>query len=133
MQRNPSGVATHNFHDQGAVMTFGGGVQAINGFGGDIDCCVKTERVVGSLKVVVDGLGNAHHFDTGCFEQMCAAEGALTTDNDENIHLIVGQNLHDGRQVLRYGCRGYSRASQNCSAARQDATHLIYAEFNDIA
>ncbi|CAB4617213.1 unannotated protein [freshwater metagenome] len=114
-------------------MTFGRGVQAINGFGGNVDGCVKTERVIGSLKVVVNGLRNAHHIDPGCLKKVCSAEGALATDNDQNIDLVIGQNFHDGLQVLSHGCRGYSGASQNGSAARQDATHLIYAEFNNIA
>ena len=57
---DPAGVAAHDFDDDDAVVRVGGGVDAIDGFGGDHDCGVEAEGRVGAADVVVDGLGDAH-------------------------------------------------------------------------
>src|SRR5215471_3257734 len=58
MKRNPARVAAHDFNEHDAMMAFGGGVKAVDGFGGNDDGGVETERHVGGGKIVVDGLGN---------------------------------------------------------------------------
>ena len=57
-------VAAHDFHHHDAIVGFGGGVHAVDGFGGDVDGCVKSESVVGSGQVVVDRLWDANHLDS---------------------------------------------------------------------
>ncbi len=59
VERDPAGVASHHFHDHDAVMRFGGGVDAVDGVGCDVDGGVKAEGDLGGGEVIVDGLGNA--------------------------------------------------------------------------
>ena len=60
---DPAGVAAHDFDDLDAGVGFGGGVEAVDGFGGDGDGGVEAEADVGAGEVVVDGLGNADDVD----------------------------------------------------------------------
>src|SRR5215471_14709711 len=57
---DPSGVAAHDFDHHDALMRFGGGVNAIDGFHRGVDGGVEAETEVGAAEIVVDGLGNAH-------------------------------------------------------------------------
>src|SRR5699024_5413486 len=57
MQRNPANVAAHDFNNQNTVVGFRRGVQPVNGVGGNGDGGIKTEGVVGSVDVIVNGLG----------------------------------------------------------------------------
>jgi len=46
------------------MMTFGGGVKTVDGFGGDdLGGGVKTKSDFASVKIVVDGFGDAHDVD----------------------------------------------------------------------
>src|ERR1700744_955754 len=56
---DPARVTPHHLADDYAVVRFGGGMQPVNGFGGDRDCGVKAEAGVGAAEVVVDGLRHA--------------------------------------------------------------------------
>ena len=56
---DPAGIAAHDFNDDDAVVRVGGGVDAVDGLGGDHDGGVEAEGLVGAADVVVDGLGNA--------------------------------------------------------------------------
>ncbi len=47
MPCNPAGVTSHNFDDEYTVMTLRRRVQSIDGFSGNGDGGVKTERVIG--------------------------------------------------------------------------------------
>src|SRR5699024_12735829 len=59
MQRNPANVAAHDFNNQNTVVGFRRGVQPVNGVGGNGDGGIKTEGVVGSVDVIVNGLGKS--------------------------------------------------------------------------
>ena len=58
VQGDPAGVTPHNFDYEHPVVALGRCVEAIDGLGGDRDRRVESERVVGSIQVVVDGLGH---------------------------------------------------------------------------
>ena len=60
---DPARVAAHHLHHHHPVVALGGGVQAVDGVGGDLHRGLEAEREVGGGEVVVDGLGHAHHRD----------------------------------------------------------------------
>ena len=60
---DPAGIAAHDFDDLDARVGFGGGVEAVDRFGGDGDGGVETEAGVGAGEIVVDGLGDADAVD----------------------------------------------------------------------
>src|SRR6185437_7704163 len=53
---DPAGIAAHDFDDDDAIVRVGGGVDAVDGLGGDHDRGVVAEGGVGAADVVVDGL-----------------------------------------------------------------------------
>jgi hypothetical protein len=60
---DPAGIAAHHFNHDHAIVRVGGGVDAVDGLGGDGHGRVVAEGGVGAADVVVDGLGNAHGLD----------------------------------------------------------------------
>ena len=63
VQRDPAGVPAHHLDDERAVVRLGGGVQAVDRLGRDVDRGVEAEGVVGRVEVVVDGLRHADDAD----------------------------------------------------------------------
>ena len=44
-------------------MGLGGGMHAVNGFGGDVDGSIESECEIGAGQIVINGLGDADDFD----------------------------------------------------------------------
>src|SRR5215470_13706290 len=57
---DPAGIAAHHFHNDHAVVRFGGGVNAINCAGGDVDSSVEAKREVSACEIIIDGFRHAH-------------------------------------------------------------------------
>src|SRR5690606_23393410 len=62
MQGNPANVAAHYLGHHAAVVRVASGAQTVNGFYGDLVSGIETERVIGGVQVIIDGLGNANNW-----------------------------------------------------------------------
>ena len=60
LQRDPAGIASHDFDSHDPVMRFGGGVDFVDRIGGRVQGGVKAEGHVGGGQVVIDGLRNPY-------------------------------------------------------------------------
>ena len=65
IQCNPARIATHHLNHDHAIVSFGGGMDAVNCFTHYVAGRIETEGVVGSTQIIVDGLGDANHLDPG--------------------------------------------------------------------
>ena len=59
---DPARIATHHFHHHDTVMSFRGGVHAVDGLSDNVDRGIESESVVGAGEIIVDRLGNAYYF-----------------------------------------------------------------------
>ena len=96
MPCDPARITSHDLDDEYAVMTFGRGVQTIDGFSGNRDGGVETERVVGGAQIVIDSLWYAHDRESDRGEFGRHAQGVLTPDHDKTfdthaIHRVENQ------------------------------------------
>jgi hypothetical protein len=57
VERDPAGIAPHEFDEHDTVVTLGGGMESINGFRGRADCGVKPDGHGGPAHIVVDRFG----------------------------------------------------------------------------
>ena len=57
MKSDPACIAAHDFAEHGAMTAFGSGVKAVDSFGVDDQCGVKTKSDFGGVEIVVDNLG----------------------------------------------------------------------------
>ena len=85
---DPAGVAAHHFDDDDAVVRVGGGVDAVNGLGGNHDGGIEAKGLVGAVDVVVDGLGNADGVDAVFAEEERDGLGVVAAEGDEGIDLV---------------------------------------------
>ena len=96
MQRNPANVAAHDFNNQNTVVGFRRGVQPVNGVGGNGHGGIKTEGVVGSVDVIVNGLGNTNDGHAVISEPLRAFECAFAANGDECVDSGIVQIGFDG-------------------------------------
>jgi hypothetical protein len=136
VQGDPARVASHHFDDHDAVMRFGGGVDAVDGVGGDVDGGVKTEGHVGSGKVVVDGLGNSDDGEALLGEIETDLLSAVTADDNQRVKphgLCVVDDfvgiVADGFDAIVVDAIGEGIATvggaEDRSATGQNAAHII--------
>ena len=105
-------------------MGLGGGVQPVDGLGGDADRGVEAEGVVGGGQVVVDGLGHADAVDAVLVgEPGGDAEGVLAADRDERVDLVLGEVLLDAADAVLLLEGIGARGAEDGAAAGQDAAH----------
>ncbi len=95
VQCNPADVPTHDFSHHAAVVRVAGGAQAIHRIGRDLHGRVETERVVGGIEVVVDGLRDADDLDPGIRQSFRRRERSLATDCDDRVDAVLGHDLVD--------------------------------------
>src|SRR5260370_40909330 len=114
------------------MMTFGGGVKTVDGFGGDDQGGVKTKSDFGSVKIVVDGFADADDVDAFIKEiardvlrAIAAGERSwLDTQTASVLHAQGGVTVNDFLAVLR-GFVGEGIATiggaKNCATTGQNA------------
>src|SRR5690606_23721402 len=129
VQGDPSGVTAHHLHDQDPHVGLGGGVQPVDGLGGDVDGGVEAEGVVGGGQVGVDGLGDAHAGGAVLLgEERGRSEGVLAADGDEGVDLPPPQGVLDAADAVLLVQRVGAGGAEDGAAAGQDAADGRYAE-----
>lgn len=129
VQRDPPRVPAHHLDDQDTHVRLGGGTEAVDGLGGDIDRRVEPEGVVGGREVVVDGLRYA---DTGdpvlAPEAVGHPQRVLAADHDERVDPMSGEALPHPSDAVLGPERIGARRSEYGAAARQDSAYFRDAE-----
>ena len=87
VEGDPACVAAHDFDYHDALVTGGGGVQAVEGTGHAFDGGVEAECHVGGLKVVVDGLWNSDNRQARVVHLECGIQGSVAADDDEAVEI----------------------------------------------
>ncbi|GDY42122.1 hypothetical protein SANT12839_030040 [Streptomyces antimycoticus] len=133
VQGDPPGMTAHHLDDEHAHMRFGGGVEPVDGLGGDVDGGVEAEGVVGGGQVVVDGLGDADAADPVVVgEPGGDAEGVLAADRDQRVDLLLDQGLLDPPDAVLALEGVGAGGAEDGAAARQDAAHRADVEGNGV-
>ena len=106
VQRDPPGVAAHHFHHHDAAMGLGGGVQTIDGVGGEADGGVEAEAAGGADDVVVDRLRHTDQRNALLVELVGDRQCAVAADADERIEVHLREHLHHPFGVVEraFGC-----------------------------
>src|SRR5690606_7136053 len=80
----------HDLTDDDAVMTGGGGVQPVNGFGSDVHCRVKSKGNIGTIHIIVDGFGQCDHIQlTRAGQVHCVFLRSISPKADEAVDLVA--------------------------------------------
>ena len=86
MHSQMSRIASHNFQNQGAVMRTGSQIQTVNGIHANLNGRVETNRKLGNRSIVVNGFGNADHFNSGAFAIVAAdVHAAVAADDNQSV------------------------------------------------
>ena len=93
VQRDPSRVAPHHFHDEDALVRLGRRVQPVDGIRREIHRGVEPETVRGADDVVVDRLRDADDGNAALAELMSDRESAIAADHDERIEAHLAEHL----------------------------------------
>jgi hypothetical protein len=94
MERDPTGVAAHELNEHDAMMAFGGGVEAIDGFGGDDESGVKTESDFSGVEIVVNRFGDADDVDAAAGEIAGNVLCAVPTNDDHGFDAEAASVIH---------------------------------------
>ena len=92
---DPAGIAAHHLHHDHAVVRVGGGVDAVDGLGGDHDRGVEPEGGVGAVDVVVDRLGYAHAGHAVLAEEHGHRLRVVSPKRDQCVNLVGFENFLD--------------------------------------
>ena len=113
-------------------MRIGGGVEAVDGFGGDHDGGVEAEGLVGAVDVVVNGLGNADGIDAVFGQEEGDRLGVVAAERDECIDLVDLEDfLHlvdAAWNLLHVGARGV----KDGAALELDAVDVFKCERDEV-
>ncbi len=113
-------------------MRVGGGVDAVDGLGGDHDCGVEAEGLVGAADVVVDGLGHAHAIHAVLAQKERDRLRIVAAQRDERVNLVGLENfLHfvdAAGNLFHVGARGV----QDGAALQLDAVDVFKSEGDEV-
>ncbi|MPM24173.1 hypothetical protein SDC9_70654 [bioreactor metagenome] len=118
---------THDFDQHDTLVAAGGGVQTVDGAGGDVKRGVEADAAGGAGNVVVDGFGDGDEVDPRLLQQQCAFVSAAAADADQRFELVFMISFDDGvghveqffadRHLVRFVAAG----PQNGAADGEDA------------
>ena len=121
MPCDPTRVTSHDLDDEYTVVTLRRGVQSIDGFSGNRDGGVETERVVGGAQIVIDGLWYAHDRKSDRGEFGRHAQGVLTPDNDETFDTHATYRVENQAFTVVISIRIGSTGPEDRASPREDA------------
>ena len=123
---DPAGVAAHGLDDDDPAVALGGGPEAVDGLGDDVDRGVEAEGEVGDHQVVVDGLGDADHRHlVFLVEPVGDAQGVVAADGHEGVEAEGLEVLADGGDVGRGVLEGVGpRRAEDRAAPGDDPVGL---------
>src|SRR5205085_4418250 len=87
MGGDPACVPAHHLADDYAVVRLGGGVEPVDGLGGNLDGCVEAEGQIGAGEIVVDGLRDADEVDSHLVQLGSHPERVLAADGHHRAHV----------------------------------------------
>ena len=129
---DPPGVAAHHLDHHHPVVTLGGGVQPVDGVGGDLHRGVEPEREVGGRQVVVDRLGHTDDLHAFATEAGRDTEGVLAADGDEGVDALAGQRVEHAPDAVVglvgdwcATCRGWCRRGGQRAHRRHRELHRL--------
>src|SRR5581483_2910565 len=85
-ERDPAGIAAHNFHHHDAVMRLSGGEELVNGLNTGVQRGIEAEGDIGGGEVVVNGLGNAYDVQPLLEEVEGNRLGAVAAHHDDSVN-----------------------------------------------
>ena len=85
MQRDPTGVTSHDFHDHNALMTSCGGMKPIERIDDDIDSGIESEGHGRCFEIIVDCFRNADAIDAGLLQLLSCDHRAVAADDDQRF------------------------------------------------
>ena len=88
-QRQPAGAVAHDLGEDDPVVAVRGGVQPVDGLGGDLHRGREAEGRVGAGDVVVDGLGQRHHVQPGLGQAQRVLRRPPAAEQDEGVQAVL--------------------------------------------
>ncbi len=139
IQGQPAGLVPHDLHAHDAAVTGGGGVDAVDGLGGDVVGGMEAEGEIRSVDIVIDGLRKADDVQPLLAQQIRGFVGAVAAQGDQAVQLqILVGFLHRGDLVhvvaldFLHVAVGGAAGSENGPAQGQDAGELAAAHQGEI-
>ena len=130
VERDPSSVPAHDFHDHHAVVSFGGGVHAVDGFADDVARGIEAEGIVGSAEVVVDGFRHSHNVYALLVQFLRDGKCIVAADRNQGIDFVGRNGFYAAIEAVgTLGGIG-TRSAQNGSPAGQNAAHRVQIQFH---
>ena len=123
-QRNISGMTSHNLNDGAALMRSRSISDLIDGFHGCIDSSIKTDGIICTGNIQVNGSGNTDSIDALIGQLLGTGKGTVTTDNYQAIDTILLAGLYCGSQTFRSTHLGTSCCIQDRTAALNDIGNI---------
>src|SRR5262249_36777645 len=121
-------VAPHDLYHDYAIVGFGAGKNAVDGFGYNIHGSVKTEGVVGAGKIVVDGFGKDDNFDALVALILGDGKSVGTPDSNQSLDLVLVQCGNTFFEAVGFlGWIG-SRSAQNGAPAMKNSADTTEVE-----
>ena len=132
VQRDPADVPAHHLGDHAAVVCVARGAQAVHGLGRDLHSGVESERVIGRVEVVVDGLRHADDPDALVREPLGRGERAFAADRDDGVDLVVAQHLVDPVDTAARLERVRARRAEDGAALLADSLNVLAIDRDDV-
>ena len=140
VQRQPASLVAHDLNAHHAAVAACGGVDAVDHIGGNVHGGVEAEGYVGTIDIVINGLGQADDVQTLLREQVCGFVGAIAAQAQQAVQLGFLVGLFHGGNFINvvvlhhtHHFKGGALGAQNGAAQRQDAAEIVLAHLLVVA
>jgi len=129
---DPARVATHDLTDKNPVVGLGGGVEAVNGIGGDLHRGVKAEAHLGGRQVIVDGLGDPNDRHALAGQAVGHPQRVVAANGHKGVDAEQVQSGHHPGGAAGDGVWVRAGGAEDGASPRQDAPAHLHAQGHDV-
>lgn len=136
-EAKPTGVVPHDFANDEAMVAGGGGMEAVDGLGGNGHGGVETEGDFGFGDIIIDGFGEREDVEAGLVEAVGVFLSTIAAEADEAIEaelFVIGDgdlgHVHDG--ITHTHFVGFiATTAEEGTALGEDATDINILDGGD--
>ena len=131
-ERNIPGVAPHNLNDTASLMGGRGILHLVNGPHGRVDCRVKTDGILCTRDIQVDGSRDSHGVDPQPGKRLRPPVGAVSADHHNTVNAVLSADVSAPLLVLRLLELQTSGRTQHRASALNNIGHITGLHIYDL-
>ena len=131
-QCKPACSTSHNLDDTASLMRSRGITYLVNCFHSSINSGIKTDGILGTSNVKVDGSWNTNCINSKVRKLLCSGKGTVSTDYNKSVNTVLAADLCTTLLSFRCAELSTSCSVKNCTTTLDGVGYISCCHIDDL-